>query len=624
DDGEVIVDIEQFTMKRVNDSAGTLRRPAAAPAPATVEKEQAAVGQTAAAEPSSPAAAPQAAPHVDLAGSGGILPHEGVEALRRALSRDVGAPQVVVTAKDLHAMIEQVNAVNPASLLDAAGIGSQPATVHARPNIPTPYVAPSTENERRLAVIWQATLGIEQVGVNDNFFDLGGDSILGIQVIARASDAGFQLSPDQLFEHQTITELAKLFEDVAAESLASASPLPVTPYQLELLESAPAAACWYTVWPLSVEAAAEEIVGAALREVVTRHEALRTRFTRGSEGWTQLPAGVPEDLGVREMSLTGALGPADLARELRAGLDPERGVLLAAAVLSDGEAAPKRALFVAHPLAADATSWDLIRDELRTICRQLSAGQVASLPAVTASFSRWLAARGGMAAGKAWTAATPAGPDAVSVRLGDEETRVLLEEIPELQRIRVEEVVLAALAGTVARSTGAVATPILVDADLREATAADLDLSRTIGCFSISLPVLFELAEAADAGEELRLAKKQLRATLAEAACGNCGPEEHAPLASFVYLGEAQAIAGRGAGLRTALAVTGQLDGEGLRFDWRAGDDTLFAVQPMAEEFLAKLRSLIEFCLSPAVAVYTPSDFPDADLNQEDLDKLFS
>jgi hypothetical protein len=93
---------------------------------------------------------------------------------------------------------------------------------------------------------------------------------------------------------------------------------------------------------------------------------------------------------------------------------------------------------------------------------------------------------------------------------------------------------------------------------------------------------------------------------------------------SFSYHGEAQATGLRPAG--AALAVTGQLDGEGLRFDWRSGGEGGLggAAAAIAAGFLTELRALIEVCRSGVLSVYTPSDFPDAELSQEELDKLFS
>src|SRR6185295_9206665 len=97
------------------------------------------------------------------------------------------------------------------------------------------------------------------------------------------------------------------------------------------------------------------------------------------------------------------------------------------------------------------------------------------------------------------------------------------------------------------------------------------------------------------------------------------------PELSFSYLGDAQ-VTGDGPGgaapAGAELTVTAQLDGEGLRFDWRLGGDGRLggAVAAIAADFLAELRSLIAACRSSALAVYTPSDFPDAELSQEELD----
>jgi aryl carrier-like protein len=70
------------------------------------------------------------------------------------------------------------------------------------------FIAPRTVVEETLASIWTEALGLERVGVYDNFFSLGGDSILSIQVVTRARQAGLQLTTKQLFQHQTIAQLA--------------------------------------------------------------------------------------------------------------------------------------------------------------------------------------------------------------------------------------------------------------------------------------------------------------------------------------------------------------------------------------------------------------------------------
>ncbi len=184
DDGRELVAIERFTMKRVGEARARLAEGAAAAPPAKV-----------------PMAVPPAAAGQGLFATDGMLPAEGVEALRRVLSR-VRRPRVVVSPRDL-AGLGRLTA--PAAMPSAA-----PESSHPRPELSTPYAAPAGEIESRLAEIWQGVLGVDRVGVHDNFFDLGGDSVMGITVISQAAEAGLELAPEHLFEHQTIAELAEL------------------------------------------------------------------------------------------------------------------------------------------------------------------------------------------------------------------------------------------------------------------------------------------------------------------------------------------------------------------------------------------------------------------------------
>ncbi len=88
---------------------------------------------------------------------------------------------------------------------------------------PQRYVAPRTPLEERLAAVWQDVLGIDRIGVYDPFIELGGDSILNIQIVARAKAAGVHFTPQQLFEHETIGALAEV---VTVEEVATPAPLP--------------------------------------------------------------------------------------------------------------------------------------------------------------------------------------------------------------------------------------------------------------------------------------------------------------------------------------------------------------------------------------------------------------
>jgi acyl transferase domain-containing protein len=141
-----------------------------------------------------------------------ITPEEGIQAFRRILSlRDLS--QVIVSTGDLHSRLdrwvkrESSRDQEPAEQL-ASSSGS-----HPRPNLQTSYVAPTTELERQVAEIWQQLLGIEPVGIYDNFFDLGGNSLLGTQLVSQLRSAfQVELPLRSLFEDPTVIGVAKAIE----------------------------------------------------------------------------------------------------------------------------------------------------------------------------------------------------------------------------------------------------------------------------------------------------------------------------------------------------------------------------------------------------------------------------
>jgi acyl transferase domain-containing protein len=143
----------------------------------------------------------------------GITNGEGVDAFKRILAQATET-QVALSPFDVHVAIEAEGfpAEGDEPALEAA-TGDGPArqgTGHARPNLPTPYVAPSTEVEKKLCALWQDAVGIEPVGVNDNFFDLGGHSLLAVQVMGAVNRA-----------LKTSVPVAKLYEGLTVAFLAN-------------------------------------------------------------------------------------------------------------------------------------------------------------------------------------------------------------------------------------------------------------------------------------------------------------------------------------------------------------------------------------------------------------------
>jgi len=202
--GNKLVEVEAFTLKRVS---------------AEVLKAQTLTGDSALTSQTSVAGTKDYLESLfsDQEATEGILPEEGVDAFRRVLSiQDL--PQVAVCTSDLSYRIQKIRGFREfADAKQDTDKGSD--TKHPRPNLHTSYVAPRNKLEQRLAEIWQAVLGIEKVGIYDNFFELGADSILGIQFVSRAKEGNVVLAVNQLFEFPTIADLAATIEETGAQQI---------------------------------------------------------------------------------------------------------------------------------------------------------------------------------------------------------------------------------------------------------------------------------------------------------------------------------------------------------------------------------------------------------------------
>jgi NAD(P)-dependent dehydrogenase (short-subunit alcohol dehydrogenase family) len=157
-----------------------------------------------------------------------MTPGEAKEALRRLLASD-SFTQAVVSTGDLDGRIERwirrIQAEEPAKA--AAGPRS---TLYARPELAEAFVAPRTETEKTLAAIWREALGLEDVGVNDDYFELGGDSVIGLRIVAKANEAGLRMTGRNIFEYHTIAQLAAALAGAAptpAAEVAPPAPAPV-------------------------------------------------------------------------------------------------------------------------------------------------------------------------------------------------------------------------------------------------------------------------------------------------------------------------------------------------------------------------------------------------------------
>lgn len=408
------------------------------------------------------------------------------------------------------------------------------------------FVAPRTSVEKVLAEAWTQVLGLNQVSIHDNIFELGGDSILIVQILAKVNQAGFNLTVSQFFKHQTIAELAPLASSTqinpVAQDIVTGS-VPLTPIQHWFFQqNLPEPHHYNQAILLQLrETLNVSLLEATIQSLLVHHDALRLRFRRSQAGWQQINAGSEENRVVLYVDLSmlpkveqqRAMDVA--AAETHGSLNLSEGPLLRVVFFDCGSQQPSYLLVIIHHLAVDGVSWRILLEDLQLVYQNLLRGEQIQLSPKTTSFKQWAESLTQYARStqlqqelsywldKPHTSIsylpvdypggnnTEASARTVSVLFSQKETKLLLENIPLLCNAQINEVLLAALVEAVSHWAGERSLLIDLEGHGRENIVEDVDLFRTVGWFTSLFPVWFNLTAISNLDYVLRNVKEQLR-----------------------------------------------------------------------------------------------------------------
>ncbi|MCX5340138.1 non-ribosomal peptide synthetase [Streptomyces atratus] len=507
-----------------------------------------------------------------------VVAHEARPGDRRLVAYTVAEPD----AFDEAALTRQVAAALPDYMVPAAFVrlDALPLSRNGKLDksaLPAPEFtvgagrAPSGARERVLCELVAELLGLPEVGVDDNFFAVGGDSIVSIQLVARARQAGLLITPRDVFQYQSVAALAPAARDVAAARTPAddgVGAVPVTPIMAWLRERGGSYAGFNQSLLLRVPPAPDRAgLVRAVQAVLDRHDMLRAVLSRSDDGrWTleTRPVGaVRAEECVRRVALPPGGEEVDWARTIadhgeaaRRELAPDTGVMTRVVWFDAGPDREGRLLVIAHHLVVDGVSWRVLAPDLMSVWHDRTAGSAAELAPVGTSFRGWSHRLAEQALTPQvrdelpfWRAVgatadlllghRPLDPARdtvgttrrVTAELPAEDTAPLLTTVPAVLRAAVDEVLLSGFALALGRwraDGGSAAYPqgparhtaALVDLEGHGRDEADeeADLSRTVGWFTTLYPVavdpgvVWREGDAAAAGEGLRAVKEQLRA----------------------------------------------------------------------------------------------------------------
>ncbi|MFE7623236.1 amino acid adenylation domain-containing protein [Streptomyces sp. NPDC057509] len=390
--------------------------------------------------------------------------------------------------------------------------------------LPAPAVAsttrrePATEAEALLLAVFRDVLGRDDIGPDDNFFDIGGDSIVSLQLVSRVRRQGLGLTPKDVFDGETVAGIAARARTLAGEAAPAVGDAPLTPVMRDLLRRSGQAADGFCQWvEICVPPGGDETSWrTVLDALLARHDVLRARL--GDDTLHIPPAGevTGADVLTRVPAGDDPRAAADAAIDAaRLAMDPRTGPLLRAVWVDAGPGRPGRLVLVAHHLAVDGVSWRIILDDLE---HAHGGGELTRHGQSFLGWARTLRDADRRDELPHWRRMTATAPltrpldparDTVDtaahheIRLDADATRALITTLPAAHRTTPDAVLLTALAQAVRDWRG---TPQLLVALESHGRPREVDLSQTVGWFTAIHPVRL------DADDDVPAVRDRLRA----------------------------------------------------------------------------------------------------------------
>jgi len=548
------------------------------------------------------------------------------------------------------------------------------------------YQAPATRQEKAVTRVLAAVLGARRVGLDDSFFELGGDSIRAIQVVSRLRQEKLGLLVKDLFQANDIRDLAGrvTIAENAARTEGIVGLVPLTPIQEWFFQEHEHDLHHFNQSVLL--RCSIRLDEAGVRKVFERlhhhHDMLRATFCRTSDGWTQEVC-KSSSIIVESVDLVQAANPAaaleEHASRIQSSFDLSKGPLARAVIyrMHDGD----RLLVVIHHLLVDGVSWRILLGDLETGYRQIQRGSDVEFADRSDAYLTWSETLGQFAKSDDlkddmgfWQEAEATAvadipldldrtgvenfysqTETVTVSLSEEHTRALLSQPQRVYRAEADATLLAALGRALRHWHGREATRVLIEGHGRELIGEGQDLTRTVGWFTSIYPFVLRSA-GVDHRQAIRETKESLRRLPRRGVSYGISrylsnappaPSSNQPTLVFNYLGVfdspsvgetldepvfsfAEESHGPMFGPRfqrqADLEVTGLVSGQrlGLSVIFHPSLHHRATVASFLENFRQELVDLLEHCRAAGRVEKTPTDFTGCTLSLPDYDALLA
>ncbi|MBB3113015.1 amino acid adenylation domain-containing protein/non-ribosomal peptide synthase protein (TIGR01720 family) [Paenibacillus phyllosphaerae] len=549
----------------------------------------------------------------------------------------------------------------------------------------TAYASPQNAIEQEMADIWSKLLGHDQVGIHDNFFALGGDSIKALQFSSRLNKQGYTLELKDLFTYPTIAELslrAKKGQAEGENELVTGEAV-LTPIQRQFFDKR------YeqehhrnqSIMLYSRKALAEAALHSAARKLTEHHDVLRMVFKREADGTaTAYNRGMESEpyrltaLDLRGQENVSARIEAEAGR-IQAGLDLANGPLFQLGWFRTDEG--DHLLLVVHHLAVDGVSWRILFEDWTSAYEQAAAGKCIELQAKSHSFRTWAKELHAYAQSKEaarellyWrevdrkkVAALPRRTSlesklkesrTLSVDLDETYTKRLLQQSHGAYNTEINDLLLTGLGLAIREWSGQEEVAVNLEGHGRESLAKGMNITRTVGWFTAMYPVVLDMRKPEDVGYQIKVVKDGLRKVpnkgigygllryMREDASGSNEAWQLEPEISFNYMGQYDEdlqqgqgwfeLSGEAAGPEFSpdmkrdyvLDVSGKVQDGCLTMAcaYSQADYEEEEIRRLLTSFRQQLERIVDHCAERGETELTPGDLLYDDLTIEELDDL--
>ncbi|MEK3902760.1 amino acid adenylation domain-containing protein [Paenibacillus sp. FSL R7-0179] len=547
------------------------------------------------------------------------------------------------------------------------------------------YIAPRNQIEEAVVTVWKSVLVIPIIGIKDNFFTLGGDSIKSLQVVSRLLQAGYKLEMKYLFQYPTVAALMPFIQLVSkkVDQREVKGVIQISPIisMFAGLDSVNKHHYNQAIVLYNEKGFDIEVLEQVMSAIIVHHDALRLVLRETEEGFVAWNRGVSEgelytievhDLeGIRD-EITLAEIIETKATHIQKSMDLTNGPLVKLGLFRcwDGD----HLLIAIHHLAVDGVSWRIIFEDLGTAYGQALNGDPIRIPIKSDSFQLWAAKiteysdhfntkrdfeywkeindSSFIPLPRDFMCDQPLNheTDTVTLSWSEDDTEALLKQAHQAYNTEVNDILLAVLGRALTSWSGLERVCVNMEGHGREAIIPDIDITRTIGWFTSMYPVVLEAPRNENLGDYIKLTKENLRSIPLKGIgygiwryLANHSEDYNFffnPEISFNYLGQFDQDI-EGSGLKESRFATGEtisrdspiefvLDINGmirngqltLTIDYSKQHYYRETIERLASELHKSLQEIVMHCVSKGYSELTPSDVAMSGLSLEELELL--